>query len=1301
MRPAHQITWLVVLVSLVLVTGEPVAGAQVHSAGTGAGPVAGGEAAETGSAATYESERLGTNEGYLFQPRGNGYYSWSADALGFPYGWAITNNKFWIRDSELTCIYYNGSILTSNWDLLLAHANEAGTFFYTVDSAPWEVWFPDSAIQCSPDSQSDNFDLSAGANPYVLLRMDPPQSETTGTITVSLWDADAIDELQDTVNIQVSTDYTPPTLPVVSRVVSSVNSLTLTVSSSDSGSGVLGFGVAVDFEPRNGEGPSPWFLFLGSPRDIVLDGLIAGKTYDVWISAADRVGNYSNATKQRLTVSPPPTVATLSPTDITVSGARLRGRANPNGLSTEVWFEWGQTSAYDRSGPHYTLSASDPEGQVVMDVTSMACSTTYHYRIVARNAGGTTLGQDVSFSTLACPTTTTSSTTTIPTTSSTTTSPTTSSTTSTTVPGTTTSSSTTTVRTTTTTAGSTTTSTVPGTTTSSTSSSVPTSTTTTSSTTTTTTPTGPWYGPMRFSTAVDAYCGPIGATTWFPAGTTKIWQSYEFNNVTPGQTFQNIWYLNGEQHWLGEGYYVLTSGAGCHYISQTGGLPAGNYRVDHVVDGIVVLSGQFAVGSATTSTTSTSSTTTTSITSTTTTTVPGCTYSLTPTSQSFSSNGGTSSFLVSTGSSCSWSAATSQSWIHVSTGSGLGSGYVYFTVDPNYSTGSRSGSITAGGKYFLITQSGTASTSTTTTSSSSTTTTVPSGGGPPIGTTFTAGYVIQTSAHSPGAAGTFWVTDAVLHNPGATSASCYLYLMKAGQDNSAASPQAVSVAAGKSVRASDLISTVFGQGNASGAILVGCNRELVVSSRTFNNAAGGTFGQYVEGYPVSQAIGQNQQARLIQLTKNAGFRTNIGFANIGGSSLAVRVDLYRSDGGSIGTKNYSLPPYGYFQETNIINTITSANVDDAYAVVSSSTPGASYFAYASVIDNRTGDPVCVVRVAVGNSGDPLYVPGTAHVTGVGGSNWRTDLELHNSGSIQATYTIALLKRDQANSNPETRSYGLSAGSAIRYNDIVGSMFGYSGAATLRITPTSGSLMATSRTYNDQPSGTYGQFVPGFSSSQAITYGQTARIVQMSRSAETGSGFRTNLGLVSVSGSQIDVEVALYSSTGALLGTKNYSLRPWESVQTTDIFSTVTSANVPDGYAVLRTTTPGGQFLAYASVIDNRSGDPIYVPAKAIGSTAPSGRWVGTRSVNDAGSTAVCPLVVDFTAGTAAAKTCCINDATVSSSGYPTVTAHWPGCGEEMLQCVTANNQMTCSGQEIAQSNGRVIQSSWTLVPEGF
>ena len=107
----------------------------------------------------------------------------------------------------------------------------------------------------------------------------------------------------------------------------------------------------------------------------------------------------------------------------------------------------------------------------------------------------------------------------------------------------------------------------------------------------------------------------------------------------------------------------------------------------------------------------------------------------------------------------------------------------------------------------------------------------------------------------------------------------------------------------------------------------------------------------------------------------------------------------------------------------------------------------------------------------------------------------------------------------------------------------------------------------------------------------------ARLVQLAYSTDAKKGFRTNLGLVNASSLTIAVWVDLYRGDGTLLGTRGASLGPYRSTQLNDVFSTVTTADVADGFALVRTTTAGGAFFAYASVIDNLSGDPIYIPAR--------------------------------------------------------------------------------------------------------
>jgi hypothetical protein len=90
-------------------------------------------------------------------------------------------------------------------------------------------------------------------------------------------------------------------------------------------------------------------------------------------------------------------------------------------------------------------------------------------------------------------------------------------------------------------------------------------------------------------------------------------------------------------------------------------------------------------------------------------TQPGlCGYSLSSSGQSFTASGGTGSFNVLTQTGCAWTAAVSNNtpWITITAGSsGSGNGTVSYSVAANTS-GTRSGSITAAGQTFTITQSG-------------------------------------------------------------------------------------------------------------------------------------------------------------------------------------------------------------------------------------------------------------------------------------------------------------------------------------------------------------------------------------------------------------------------------------------------------------------------------------------------------------------------------------------------------------------------------------------------------------------
>jgi C1A family cysteine protease len=86
-----------------------------------------------------------------------------------------------------------------------------------------------------------------------------------------------------------------------------------------------------------------------------------------------------------------------------------------------------------------------------------------------------------------------------------------------------------------------------------------------------------------------------------------------------------------------------------------------------------------------------------------------CTYGIGSTSASVATAGGAGSISVTSQNSCAWTASSNASWISILSGSsGSGSGVVTYSLSPN-SGSLRTGTITAAGQSFTVTQQGTAS----------------------------------------------------------------------------------------------------------------------------------------------------------------------------------------------------------------------------------------------------------------------------------------------------------------------------------------------------------------------------------------------------------------------------------------------------------------------------------------------------------------------------------------------------------------------------------------------------------------
>jgi hypothetical protein len=133
-----------------------------------------------------------------------------------------------------------------------------------------------------------------------------------------------------------------------------------------------------------------------------VSGLARGRTYHYRLVATSDAGTTRGADRTFATRGVPG-VSTGAASSIAPTTARLNGRVNPNGQSTTWWFEYGTTTGYGAKTASHGAGSGTATVNVSASLSKLAISTTYHYRLVARNDSGTTVGADRTFSTSLAP----------------------------------------------------------------------------------------------------------------------------------------------------------------------------------------------------------------------------------------------------------------------------------------------------------------------------------------------------------------------------------------------------------------------------------------------------------------------------------------------------------------------------------------------------------------------------------------------------------------------------------------------------------------------------------------------------------------------------------------------------------------------------------------------------------------------------------------------------------------------------------------------------------------------------------
>ncbi len=205
------------------------------------------------------------------------------------------------------------------------------------------------------------------------------------------------------VTFTIGTVGTPPTAVTnaATAVGSEIATLNGTVNAKGSAATVIfEYGLDTNYGRTVTADQSPVSGNIDTAVSKIIDDIAPNTTYHYRVVATNAIGT-TNGTDMTFTTLPlPPTAVTNAASSIGTTGATLNGTVNANDGSTIVTFQYGLDTSY---GSTVTADQSPVSGStdtaVSKAITGLTNGITYHYRVVAVNAGGTTYGADMTFTT--------------------------------------------------------------------------------------------------------------------------------------------------------------------------------------------------------------------------------------------------------------------------------------------------------------------------------------------------------------------------------------------------------------------------------------------------------------------------------------------------------------------------------------------------------------------------------------------------------------------------------------------------------------------------------------------------------------------------------------------------------------------------------------------------------------------------------------------------------------------------------------------------------------------------------------
>lgn len=302
------------------------------------------------------------------------------------------------RTIPVSTVGYSNITVDFEWYLDNGYASdltEGVTLQWSTDGSTWTNSTFFQRYNATPGWTLENVALPAGA-----------AGQPTFYVALYFYSQDGDDCHLDLLHIK-GTPATPPTVTTnpATAILASSATLNGTVNANGASTTVtFNYGLTVAYGSTVTAAQSPVGGSSATAVSAAIAGLTANTLYHFRCSGTSANGTTNGGDMTFTTANAPPVVVTTAATNVLFNTATVNGTVNPNGASSTVNFDYGLTIGYGSNvaGTPSPVNGNSPVA-VSANIAGLLTGTLYHYRVNGVNAGGTTNGNDMTFTTSAQP----------------------------------------------------------------------------------------------------------------------------------------------------------------------------------------------------------------------------------------------------------------------------------------------------------------------------------------------------------------------------------------------------------------------------------------------------------------------------------------------------------------------------------------------------------------------------------------------------------------------------------------------------------------------------------------------------------------------------------------------------------------------------------------------------------------------------------------------------------------------------------------------------------------------------------